>query len=89
MISQISPTPQQLKMKVALLLAFVGLQTVSAVTPFEAIVEEWEVGKGFSFLVIISSFVTPRPGNSNTRKLTPDTMETRLVEATARRKASG
>ena len=30
-------------MKVALLLAFVGLQTVSAVTPFEAIIEEWEV----------------------------------------------
>ena len=34
-------------MKLALLLCFIGLQTVSAVTPFEAIVEEWEVGKGF------------------------------------------
>merc|ERR1711990_235047 len=33
------------KMKVALLLAFVGLQDVSAVTPFEAIIEEWETWK--------------------------------------------
>merc|ERR1712154_126462 len=33
------------KMKVALLLAFIGLQTVSAVTPFEAIIEEWETWK--------------------------------------------
>merc|ERR1711874_270353 len=33
------------KMKVALLLAFIGLQAVSAVTPFEAIIEEWETWK--------------------------------------------
>jgi len=32
-------------MKVALFLAFVGLQTVSAITPFEAIIEEWETWK--------------------------------------------
>ena len=31
-------------MKAALLLCFIGIYTVSAVTPFEAIVEEWEVG---------------------------------------------
>ena len=30
-------------MKFALLVAFLGLQTVLAISPFEAIVEEWEV----------------------------------------------
>merc|ERR1711953_318692 len=33
------------KMKFALLLCFLGLQTATAITPFEAIVEEWETWK--------------------------------------------
>ena len=31
------------KMKFALLLCFIGLQTATAISPFEAIIEEWEV----------------------------------------------
>ena len=42
------------------MLAFIGLQAVSAVTPFEAIIEEWEVSMLFEDLDIflMSNFQT-------------------------------
>ena len=49
-------------MKFALLVAFLGLQTVLAISPFEAIVEEWEVSLHSHLDSPSLTFPSPRLG---------------------------
>ena len=74
-------------MKFALLICFLG--TSLAVSPFEAIVEEWEVisFKYFYDDYFISSLMF-RPGNCDTERFTRETTGMPW-EDTARRKALG
>lgn len=74
------------KMKFALALCFLGLQTVLAVSPFEAIVEEWEV----FFLILLDGScqllsILFRPGNWSMGKFTQETMEMLAVDTVRKR----
>ena len=80
------------KMKAVVFLGIVCLYTVSAISPFEAIVEEWEVNINISEglklhdINYFSSII--RPGRCNMEKCMQETMETPLASK-VRRKALG